>query len=264
MRKATKQDIASITAYLKQDIANCIYIYIDTGTYGIDNPNMEVWIDGEPDQLKMVAMRYYNSLQLFAADDDWDKESIIALIRKNRFPVINGRLAMLDAILPEIPGYTIHRGEVYQYNKPIEKQTAIQIEKAGDRDYREIALLTCMDENFAHYDPLSLEKQMRERAETGMGRSLVIRENGKIVGHIATYAEFENLAVTSGLIVHPDYEGKAIGFLLENALVKELQSEGKTVFSFVSSRGRKALLRAMGCTLVADYGKMVPAKEPIQ
>lgn len=260
MRKATESDLSAIRSYLERDIANCIYLYIDIGTYGLDNPNMEVWLDEDDRSLSLVAMRYYNSLQLFSLSDSVNVDEVIDLIRDRNFAVVNGRMSLLEKIQKGCESYVIHPGQVYRCNGYLHRDIPVRIEKASDSDYPEIAALLCSDPVFAHYNPASLEYQLRERAASGMGRSRVVRSDGRIIAHIATFAEYRGIAVTSGLVVDPNYRDYPYGTILESELFRELLAEGKQVFTFITERKRGILLKAMGCTLVADYGKMVPVK----
>lgn len=263
MRKATGNDLVAICSYLERDIANCIYMYIDIGTYGLDNPNMEVWLEEENGSLTLVAMRYYNSLQVFSIGDSADVRDVCELIRKHRFAIINGRMALLERIQRNCEGYSLQPGQVYLCNGYLHREIPVVIEHASYGDYAEIAALLCADPVFAHYDPISLEHQLRERAATGMGRSRIIRVDGRIIAHIATFAEYRGLAVTSGLVVDPNYRNFPYGTILESELFRELMEEGKQVYTFVLERKRGLLLKTMGCSLIADYGKMVPIKQTL-
>lgn len=253
---ATQQDLNDIMAYFRRDIPNCIYMYIDIGKYGLDHPHMRVWLDRDENGLTLVVMRYYNSIQLYSLSENWDVESVAALINETQVSVVNGRVAMLERVLPLCPGYALKQGEVYQFTDHIHKASDVVVEHASSADYDEIARLVCADKTFAHYTPASLAAQLREREESGMGRSVVIRRDGKIIAHIAVFADFGGIAVPSALIVHPDYRDYPYGSIIESALLMELLGEGKQVYTFVTENGRKALLRALGCPRVADYGKM--------
>ncbi|MBQ5992008.1 MAG: GNAT family N-acetyltransferase [Clostridia bacterium] len=261
MRKATENDLAAIRSYLERDIANCIYMYIDIGTYGLSNPNMEVWLEEDGGAPSLVAMRYYNSLQVFSIGDSADVREVSELVRERRFAIVNGRMALLGRIRSGCEDYTLQPGQVYLCNGFLHREIPVAIEPASDGDYAEIAALLCADPVFAHYDPVSLEQQLRERAATGMGRSRVVRKDGRIIAHIATFAEFRGIAVTSGLVVDPAYRDFPYGTILESELFRELLEEGKQVYTFILERKRGLLLKAMGCTLVADYGKMIPVRE---
>ena len=115
-----------------------------------------------------------------------------------------------------------------------------------------------MDKEFgANYEVHDLARQLTERAETGMGRNYIIRKDGKIIAHIATFAETENIAVTSGLIVHPDYRNYPYGAMMESYLVNRLLEEGIKAFTFVNSTKRIKYLNALGMKMCGEYEKLV-------
>ncbi len=257
INRAVKEEIPEILGYLDRDTANCIYMYVDIGTYGLDNPAMKVWIErNSAGEIDLVIMKYYNSLQLFSADDTFDTESCAELVRIEDVPVINARYSLLEKIMPFVPGYELEHGIVYRCGRGIEREAPFCIERARDNDFGEIAELICSAETFAHYEPETLAVQLKERASTGMGRNLVIRKDGTIIAHIATFAEYRDVAVTSGLVVREGNGDFPYGTYLENYLFRELSEEGKRVYTFVTGRMRVKLLDAMGFPQVADYGKM--------
>lgn len=257
MRKANAKDLSTILSYLRRDIPNCIYMYIDIGKYGLDNPNMEVWLGEGESELNLVAMRYYNSLQLFSLSDVWEVEAVAELINMYDFPVVNGKVALLEKLQTYCRCYELHPGKVFACKGYMKKDLPFSIEHSNSSDYYEIAQLMCSVSTFAHYDVDSLAYQLRERAETGMGRNRVVRVNGQIIAHIATFAEFDNIAVTSGLVVSPDHTDYPYGSIMESELFRELLEEDNLVYTFITDRRRSMFLRSIGCQQVADYGKMV-------
>lgn len=257
MRKIVKEELPIVMDYLRRDISNCIYMYVDIGTYGLDNPNLKVWIDGELGDIRLAIMQYYNSLQLFSAEDDFDVWSVAAFISERRYPVINGRIATLRLLETALPEYVIHGGLVFRCDDYIHKDIPFLIEEAREDEYQEISELICGEPTFGHYEVNSLREQLLERLRTGMGRNRVVHVDGRIIGHIATFAEYEEIAVTSGLVVNHNYTTYAYGSIMESELFRELLKEGKTVYTFITDRKRAAFLRALGCKQVADYGKML-------
>ena len=47
MIQAKKHDLADILYFLKENLADCIYMYIDIRKYSLFNDNMKVWINRE-------------------------------------------------------------------------------------------------------------------------------------------------------------------------------------------------------------------------
>lgn len=258
MKQVTLKSLPNVKEYLKRDIPNCIYLYIDICKYGLSDPHVKFWIDEDESGINLVIMQYHNSLQLFSMSDNWDVYYIAKLIKENNYSVINAKVSMIARLLLLCPGYTLHHGAVFSCTNYRKWPDEILIEKPSIQDYPEIASLICSDPVFSHYDKQDLEYQLIERALSNMGRSLIVRENGKIIAHIATFAEYDKIAVTSGLIVEKSYRDYPYGALLESALFEELLHEGFNVYTFVTEPSRKLWLKALKCKQVADYGKMVP------
>lgn len=257
MEPITPTSLPEIIDYLKQDIPNCIYLYIDLCKYGLFDHNVRFFMSEDANGINLVAMEYFNSLQLFSLSENWNMGAISELICRKKYAVVNARCSMTQRLLPLCTGYEVHNGAVFECNSHLRNMNDGIIERPREQDYCEIATLLCSDATFAHYNKDNLEQQLRERAAMNMGRSLVIRDDGKIVAHIATFAEYDGIAVTSGLIVEKSYRKLSYGPLLESALFNELQEGKYTIYTFVTEPHRVKWLKALGCRQIADYGKMI-------
>ena len=104
----------------------------------------------------------------------------------------------------------------------------------GEADVPEIAALLASDPALGgQYTPEGLAEQLLERMRTGMGRSFVIRRDGRIAAHVATYAECPEFMVTSGLVVHPDYRDTPCFFWLDQWVARLAEAEGKAQYGMV-------------------------------
>lgn len=258
MRKAYNNDILDILNFLKDNISDCIYMYIDIAKYGVNSTNISVWLDDTKGCIKTVVMSYYDSLQIYSNNLTNDIEWIITLIRKQEYSMVSGNKEAISALEVYLQDYyNSEFGEVYQVTKYRLFETNGMIENAKYDDMREIAELICSDPAFCtNYQVDILEKQLKNRLQNGMGRNLIIKEQGQIVAHIATYAEYEDIVVTSGLIVRSDCRKKMYGLLIESYLVNELLEENKKIYTFILDEKRAALLNAMGAHKCAEYGKL--------
>ena len=54
-----------ILEYLKKDIANCIYLYLDILNYGISTDNVTVWMEEDHQGIQWIMMKYYDSFQIY-------------------------------------------------------------------------------------------------------------------------------------------------------------------------------------------------------
>ena len=260
MRCATQRNLEAILAYLRKDIANCLYMYIDIAKYGLEHPNIKVWFDDdEKGQIRLVVMKYYGSISVYTAEEEFNLDGVMEIINHYGVATINAKRPIIEKIHERCSGlYDAEYGFVFKFADDEEMPAHVQIERAGAGDMQEAARVICADDEFGSmYDVDVLASQLAERIETGMGRSYVVRDNGKIYAHIASYAEFDGIATTSGLVVAKDHQDGLLGALLENYLVHRLRDDGFEVFTFVTKRLRKKLLVLQGHTLIGEYGKLV-------
>lgn len=259
MIKAQEKDIHKILDYLKNGIQDCIYMYIDIKKYGIDNSAMKVWYDNDKDgNLSIVVMKYHTSISLYSNNDDCDLKGVIELIKLYNPNSISAKKVFVERIYSKMSDvYDVMYGHILQLLKYPDLGKDEVVETAKDADMLEIAKLVVSDKQIgSYYDVNDLAEQFIERRNSGMGRNYIIRDNGKIVGHVASYAELDNIGVASGLIADPSYRGDLLlGPILEGYIIRQMLREGFTLFNFVTPRRSKMLVR-FGNKLVAEYGKL--------
>ena len=129
-------------------------------------------------------------------------------------------------------------------------------------DYDEISKLICVDGGVGgHYAPEELKEQLLTRLSEGMGRNYVLKKEGEIIHHAATYAELDNLAVISGVITREDYRGKGIGTLAIRKLCHDLLSEGKKPCLFYYTKQAEGFYKKIGFEEGTGWAKLVLRKE---
>lgn len=257
MISITKDNVNEVKEFLEKDVGNCIYLYLDLLKYGLENKNIQFWTDGDP--VTIVLMRYFESMQVYTKEGTEIKDGAMHIIKGIMPKMISGPKWCIDQLKRcEIGNsYTSDEGDVYEFVKGREDLN-IGYKMASEKDMDEIARLICQDEDFAaNYIVEDLARQLSQRLKTGMGRNLIIREGNRIIAHIATYAEYDKIAVTSGLIVDKEYRDYPYGTLLENELIKQLLNENYRIYTMVHERKRSMLLKAQGHRLCGGYGKMM-------
>lgn len=262
---ATSQTVDRILNCLKEQVGNCLYMYIDIKKYGIEHPDMKVWFQEDSNEsmgISLVVMKYYNSISFYTCGTNWSQEDVLSLLEYYAPDSVSAPLASMEAIAAQAKDYHLSTGWVFEY-KQFKEFPVDYIEKATKEDLWDVAELLCSDEGFgAIYSVETLHKQLVERLETNMGRNLIIRsQENKIVAQIATYAECDGIAVTSGMIVHPDHRDSMYGSILESNIVKELQGESFRVFTFVIEKKRKRLLDALKQDCIGQYGRLTRVSE---
>lgn len=259
MKVCTKEDERMILGYIGNDFAKCAYLYIDLKKYGFDDENVFVWRqENEAGEICALCLQYYNGMQLYSKDGEYDVQDVANLIKERKPKMVVGMGTTVSQLGPFFPDKEIEYGKVIMADK--ETYTGIydpEAELAKREDMEEIVDLLKTDEVMGGpYPKEMLLKQMTERFDTGFGRNFVIRnEERKIVGHVATYAELDNMGVISGGILVPELRGKNKYALMLGSLCKSLLSEGKIAISYFYHAGASAHKNA-GFQSLGDWAKL--------
>lgn len=265
MRRAREQDRDAILEYLKKAIAECIYLYIDILNYGVASENMTVWLKEKDGQIELVVMKYYDSFQIYSHRRGIDTEQILSLLREYPVTMVSARRDIIEQLEEVCSGYRAVYGAVFDVSclrrafgiMGGSKSSAPEVTEAVADDAAEIAALLCTDEAFrVNYKEEELARQLEERIRTHTGRSVIIRMDGRIIAHHATFAEAAGVAVVSGLVIRPEYRGLGCYEALVSYLGRQLVREGKTPYAFAISDKTVRYHRAV-YTECGEYGKLV-------
>lgn len=263
-RLTAKSDVENVISYLREDVQNCLYIYIDLVRYGLTNPNMTVWTCGEKGTIDSVVMKYHDGFQIYSKETGRDINDILELMQEHHPERISGNEAIIRELEPTCKeqykstyGVIFRRTKEQLYAMPTEKKC----EFADFTDIPEIVKLLLSEKEFGdYYTEEELVKQLEERYQTKMGRSLVIRESGKIVGHVATFAETDDIAIVSGSVIDKECRKKDYFYTLSNEFYDQIcRVEQKEAYFFSTSRRHITLFKKL-FVLCASYGKLVKIK----
>ena len=257
-RLAKKEDASRILIYLEQDLKNCLYSYIDLKKFGIENPNLTVYFD-ESDSICCTALKYYEGLQLFDADGKMDVEATAELIKGLNSHIVSSTVDVIEKLYPLLKDtYEMEQGYVTEMLSMRLCEISEEVRPAELSEYDEIARLICSDEGVGgHYEPEELKNQLLTRLGEGMGRNYIIKRDGEIIHHAATYAELDNLAVISGVITREDWRGKGIGTLAVRKLCHDLLQEGKKPCLFYYTKQAEGFYKKIGFEEGTGWAKLV-------
>jgi len=82
--KCTKADEQRIFDYIGKDYGKCAYMYIDLKKYGFDNPNVNLWLDEEDGEIRLVMLQYYTGVHLFSRENEFDVDGIAEVLTENK------------------------------------------------------------------------------------------------------------------------------------------------------------------------------------
>jgi hypothetical protein len=202
-------------------------------------------------------MRYYDSFQIYSAYDDWAVEETLLLTEKCLPTAISGPANMIRELHNNVDHmFEAQYGVIVLDNNYRELKLFSRIEPATADDAKEIAVLMYSDKVFSTgYCIDVLTKQIYDRLNSGFGRSFIIRDNGRIVAHIGTFAEIDDIAVVSGLIVDEKYKKSFYGITLYEYIKKVLRAEGFNIYGMRFTENM--LLNAKASDLpLCDIGKL--------
>lgn len=261
---AQKDDVNRLLTYLEQDLKNCLYSYIDLKKFGINNPNLTVYFDeSEEAQIRCSALKYYEGLQLFDAEEKLDAKATAELIRSLNSHIVSSTVDVIEKLYPLLKdSYEMEQGYVTEMLSMRSCEISEEVRPAKVAEYDEIAELICSDEGVGgHYEPQELKEQLLTRLEEGFGRNYILKRDGEIIHHAATYAELDNLAVISGVITREDWRGKGVGTLAVRKLCYDLLKEGKKPCLFYYTKQAEGFYKKIGFEEGTGWAKLVLRKE---
>ena len=260
-RLVEKKDIPEILAYFEKNLKNCLYSYIDLKKFGIENPNLTVYVD-KSNEIHCTALKYYEGLQLFDAEGKMDTEGTAELIKELNSHIVSSTVDVIEKLYPLLSNfYEMEQGYVTEMLSMPECEISEDVRLAEISEYDEIARLICSDEGVGgHYVPEELKEQLLTRLEEGMGRNYVLKRDGNIIHHAATYAELDNLAVISGVITREDWRGKGVGTLAVRKLCHDLLKEGKKPCLFYYTKQAAMFYKKIGFEEGTGWAKLVLRK----
>ena len=259
--KAKEQDVEKLLAYFEQDLKNCLYSYIDLKNFGIENPNLTVYFD-ESECICCTALKYYEGLQLFDANGKMDAGKTAKLIKDLNSHIVSSTIDVIEKIYPLLKDtYEMEQGYVTEMLSMPECEISEDVRPAEVGEYDEIAKLICSDEGVGgHYEPEELKNQLITRLGEDMGRNYILKRDGEIIHHAATYAELDNLAVISGVITREDWRGKGVGTLAVRKLCYDLLKEGKKPCLFYYTKQAEGFYKKIGFEEGTGWAKLVLKK----
>ena len=263
LRFVEERELKPILAFLKEDVENCIYLYTDVFMYGLDNPNMKLWAYEENGEYIEIVMKYHDSFQIYARKDaKWDVEATVELIKEYDVSMVNSRVEIIEVLKPYFEDrYEDSYGTIIRLNSIKEFHQDHLVEMATLDDVDAIAELLAEDPYYSDsYTKEELVAQLHERIRTGLGRSAIIRQDGKIVAHCASMTEADKIAVSGGTITKKEYRGRKYGLIVENYMNKIMNQAGYQWFGFILEEKRVKIFEELGNKVVTKYGKLVKRK----
>ena len=257
--KCNNNQRQEILDYIGLDYGKCLYLYIDLIKYGCDSEFTKVWKVVAGNGINMVMLAYHSAMHLYSLNLNFDDEEIASFIRDNNPSIICASKPLIERLKPILSkdGYESEYGYIGKKMNAVQPKEGLYVELAQEDDIEQIAKLLYDDDDIgASYSYDDLVAQIRERLSQGFVRSFVIRKDGKVVAHLGTGAETDEVCTINYVITDPNYRGKGLSSTLFSFACKQLESEGKEIYSVYYPENSRRLHHKMGFEDYCEFGKL--------
>lgn len=259
IRAIQKSDYDKVKEIINKAYLQNVYLSIDLTMYGFMNNNVNTYLAMEDGEISIIAYFYYQSAQLFEVRKPSVSliSDLVELLKAKQIVRVSGKTSLVKQLAKYMnceitDGYIMEYVDQEQYGYD---DTCF----AKEEDLKEIAQLICMDNDLGkEYTVDGLSAQLSSRMKLDGCRNLIIKNEGKIVSHFASYAETKDMAVLSGMITRSEYRNCGYG----SKLVRELSSllkmqEKKNVFLYCYQDVYYSWYQKLGYVTVGESSKMI-------
>lgn len=262
IRKCGNGDRDRILSYIGDEYAHCLYLYLNLQRYGFDSDMIEVYFQMDGDRVGAVMLKYYTCLHVYSRDNVFDASEIGEFFAGNGFTMLYCMKETGEHLYTALPGAirtkaTITNGWVARVKSLDREPDGLSTPAQAD-DFDQIVRLIYDDDDIGrsyNYDDLS--RQLVERNKEGYTRNLVIKQDGLVIAHICTNAEFGDIAVIAELLVRKEHRRKGYATGIMRDICGELLSEGKEVYSFYYSEESRLIHERLGFNEICKWAKIV-------
>lgn len=254
-------DRQRILDYIGADYARCLYLYIDFCAYGRgDNPNVSVYVDEDVNgAIRAVVLSYYTSLHIYSRNEDYFSAEILSIVQRHEPTTIFAVAPIINTLAARLPEYKKTLGTVGVIMQEPEVKVEESIIRLDSKMLPAVADLLIDGQNYAmrYKGKQVFLNQLIERYNSNMGRHYAMLDrDGSIIAHAATYAEYENIAVASGIYTVPSYRRKGYALQVYAALCNDLISEGRKVFAYYWTKHTADMHHKVGFCDVCGWGEL--------
>ena len=218
-----------------------LYPFSNYSKYALGNTNFVVYeVDGS------LFTTLEDTVQVCSDNlNDIQCQELAKFIKANSIRMVNGPSNSLKKLHEALNYGVLKNGFLFQLGC-FEVEGASKIERATkEQEFKDIAKLVCEanSSNTSYYGLQQFFNQIFRRYLDGYCRNVVVKNNNKIIGHVATYAENKEYGVIGGLAVDQAFRGRGIAKSLISFITKELSQEKKKVFAFCYNEALEGFYR---------------------
>ena len=220
--------------YIDNDIAKCLYLYIDIKKYGFTASFTKLYAQEAHDGIACLIFCYHTGVHIYSRDMNYKSEEICSLLERLAPSMICGTDEIIRDIANHLNGYAPTFGRIMRCdNLQVTSNCSDIVHVSGD-GLLDVAALLCADEGIGgSYSQAEMALQLQERQESAFGRNYAIKGEGHIISHAGTGAELDDIAVISSVVTVPACKGQGLATNILIQLCHDLSAEGKTIYSVV-------------------------------
>ncbi len=234
--------ISLIRDYINEDYMLAPYLYNNLEIYGLNNKNVEVWIDIE-DSISAIYLRYFNALHIFSREKNIAYKIQICM---------NGRLGFIPSVImvgennknkEELSEFDSKKYEsdkewIYEKDTKFEMSPSYIISNVTRKELKDVARLMMEAKLYQeiYNSRVELEEQLIERFDAGYGKCFAIKDKDIIVSSCSISANNLKFGIVGNIMVKEEYRRKGIGNIVCNAAWNSILDEkGKRVIDMVAT-----------------------------
>lgn len=256
--KCDERWVKPIEIYIGRRYPECLYLFLDFKKYGFSVDYVNIWVQLKDEEIVAVILKYHTGMHVFSNSSDYSTKELVGLIKETIPDMICGRKDIIENIIAdkEMSEYEVEYGYIGVCNN-VKSPVCYPVLKADKEDFKEIVKLLYQDEGIgASYDFNELSDQLLQRNQQGFVRNYVIKEANKVICHVCTGAEQDNISIISGVVTDERYRGRGLASSLLSYTCQKLLSEGKEVYSVFYTDAATKLHHSVGFIDNCEFGKL--------
>ncbi len=255
---ASVDDKEKIDSYISDDYSKCLYLYLNYKRYGFNTKHVNVYLQYNDLDVCSLILKYYNTIHVYSKKKEIDYNELTDFLLKNNPTMICAEKIIIENLEKRIlkNDYLVEYGSIRCLSN-IDNVDKIDLVEAKEKDFGKITKLLMSDEGLSGsqtYD--NLKNQLLERYKQKFSRNFILKDNDKIIAHVCTGAENEEIAILTNLIVDNNYRNKGLGKKVCENFCSKLIEKNQKVFLVNYTKESTKLYEKIGFIKCCDWGKL--------
>lgn len=255
---ASVDDKEKIDSYISDDYSKCLYLYLNYKKYGFNTKHVNVYLQYKNFNICSLILEYYNTIHVYSKTKEIDYNEMTEFLLKRNPTMICAEKMIIENLEKQlnIKNYLAEYGSIRSLSN-IENVDKVELVEAKEEDFSEITKLLMTDEGLSGsqtYD--DLKNQLLERYKQKFSKNFILKDCNKIIAHVCTGAENEEIAILTNLIVDIDYRNQGLGKKVCETFCSKIIQSGKRIYLINYTKESTKLYEKIGFVKCCDWGKL--------